>query len=308
MKYNLKDKIVEGKYSSIYLAKDEENKIVCLKKIISNSKYFDNELDSLIKLNHINCINMLDFHINDDYNYFVLEYCECGTLFQYRDFNRNFLDQIIDGLNYIHSLGIIHRDIKPENILVKNGIPKISDFGFAIKANYISTKILGTLYYISPEIYSNKYYNYKTDIWALGCTFYYVITGNTLFNGDNKKDIIRRIVKHDFRLDVPDEYLNLLSNMLKRNINLRCISYDFQNNTTVNKSHKEVYIWVNNNQYNNIIKNKEYYVLELINVNDILVIQCDELIKIFAVKSSVEELYPFVGNFFNYKCYHVILE
>lgn len=311
MEYTIKEKIMEGKYSTIYLADSTELEVVCLKKISSTSKYFKHELDSLMKLKHDNAISMLDFYIFEDYNYFVLEYCNEGTLLDWKKsgnhYDINFFNKIISGLNYIHSLGIIHRDIKPENILVKNGIPKISDFGFAIKTDYAFTKIIGTVYYISPEVYSKKYYNYKTDIWALGCTLYYIITGRKLFDGDKKRKIIKDILKKNIIIDVPEEYKNLITGMLIRNINLRCISFE-EKQISCNKPHNEIYKIVNSFEYNFIINHKEFYLNCDIDVNDILVVEFSGIVKICTVKSVKQENCPYPCEYFGEICNQVKLE
>lgn len=89
---------------------------------------------------------------------------------------QNFFIQICFSIEYIHRRRIIHRDIKPSNIfLPKQDFVKLGDFGISkVLENSLDSAmtILGTPYYLSPELCKNKPYNFKTDIWSLGCLLY----------------------------------------------------------------------------------------------------------------------------------------
>lgn len=92
------------------------------------------------------------------------------------------LYQIMKGVNAIHSSNIIHRDLKCENIFlkkIKKGryICKIGDFGFAKVVEDTAKTNCGTILYMAPEILASKPYDQKTDIWALGVIFYYMLFG-----------------------------------------------------------------------------------------------------------------------------------
>lgn len=103
----------------------------------------------------------------------------------------------MSGLNFIHTSGVIHRDLKPINILIdKNQDAKIGDFGLSrnfynasrldFKLDYITQDVI-TLNYKSPEIMlGSDSYDFSVDIWSLGCIFYFIATGETLFNGDTE--------------------------------------------------------------------------------------------------------------------------
>jgi serine/threonine protein kinase/HPt (histidine-containing phosphotransfer) domain-containing protein len=103
----------------------------------------------------------------------------------------SFLYQISMGLMAAHSANIIHRDIKPANILLSNkGIVKITDFGLAkcmelSSAITHSGQILGTPYYLAPEQCEGKPSDARSDIYALGVTFYFMLTGKCPFQGEN---------------------------------------------------------------------------------------------------------------------------
>ena len=94
----------------------------------------------------------------------------------------NWFIQICLALKYIHSLKILHRDIKSSNIFLgSSNCLKLGDFGIAktLKGTLdAATTVVGTPYYISPEVYLNKPYTLKSDVWALGCILYELCTFN----------------------------------------------------------------------------------------------------------------------------------
>jgi serine/threonine protein kinase len=84
---------------------------------------------------------------------------------------------------------VIHRDIKPANILIKNGVAKITDFGFARIVDNVDDKVahtfLGSPLYMSPEILAKKEFSAKCDVWSLGMTFYEMLYGRTPWTAGN---------------------------------------------------------------------------------------------------------------------------
>ncbi|CEJ55653.1 hypothetical protein PMG11_01901 [Penicillium brasilianum] len=105
-------------------------------------------------------------------------------------FAQYFLYQIMRGLKYVHSAGVIHRDLKPSNILINENCDlKICDFGLARAQEMQMTGYVSTRYYRAPEIMLTwKRYNEKVDIWSTGCIFAEMMTGRPLFMGKNHID------------------------------------------------------------------------------------------------------------------------
>ncbi|XP_043943271.1 mitogen-activated protein kinase 12-like [Protopterus annectens] len=105
--------------------------------------------------------------------------------------------QILKGLKYIHSAGIIHRDLKPGNLAVNEDCElKILDFGLARHADTEMTGYVVTRWYRAPEVILNwMHYTQTVDIWSVGCIMAEMITGRTLFKGNDHLDQLTEIMK-----------------------------------------------------------------------------------------------------------------
>ncbi|CAI7613742.1 unnamed protein product [Penicillium glandicola] len=96
-----------------------------------------------------------------------------------------FTYQLLRGLKFIHSAGVIHRDLKPSNILIKENCDlKICDFGLAREQDHLMTGYVSTRYYRAPEIMLNwQRYSYAVDIWSTGCILAEMLVGKVLLLG-----------------------------------------------------------------------------------------------------------------------------
>ena len=234
--YILKDDIGEGNFGKVKIGIFKQTgeefavKILNKKKIkikMKNTVFKENEI--ITKFNHVNVIFVFDI-IEDKENYYiVMEYCKSGELFDYiverqhleEDEASIFFYQLINGVDYIHSLGVAHRDLKPENLLLtENKILKIIDFGLSHEFNgedFLKTKC-GSPSYAAPEIIKGLPYDgFKTDIWCCGIILYAMVCGYLPFEGENNKILFKSIV--ECNPEIPD-YLhedtqNLISAILK---------------------------------------------------------------------------------------------
>lgn len=145
----------------------------------------------------------------DDKNiYIIMELCD-KTLLSTMN-NKPFQEQqaleltfqIALGLKYLHSVDICHRDIKPENVLVKDGVLKIADFGFATASKALTTH-LGTKPYMAPEFFKADVdeYSPKIDVWALNTCLYYFLTAKFFFFSPNPIEMERQIMERPFFID-----------------------------------------------------------------------------------------------------------
>jgi len=135
--------------------------------------------------------------------YFEEELCDCALGDQNKPIESEaaawILFNICEGLKFAHAQKIIHRDLKPQNILLKNGVPKISDWGLSrlISVATTTTAMSFTPSYAAPEQIGNKVKDERTDIWQLGVILYELVTGELPFKGDSIIEIGMNIATKD---------------------------------------------------------------------------------------------------------------
>jgi len=185
-----------------------------------------NEIKILKHLSHPNIIRLIDVAIAKyapserlhgtiracpflyPWNFFmVCEYAEhslSGLIERGASFNQSeikcLFKQVLEGLAYLHSKGIMHRDIKCSNILVNSsGIAKLADFGISTQFTPISLqdgkKPVATLWYRAPELLKEENYTEAIDIWGMGCVLGELILGKAVFMGKNPKSQLEAIQK-----------------------------------------------------------------------------------------------------------------
>ena len=228
-KYNIENIIGEGGYSKILLGnyKNNKNYKVAI-KVLSKSKnkieniIWENEIFLILsKYNNNNIIKCIESFEDENYIILINEYIENGNLLDYRKkLNEGLLykitQELINGLNFLHSLRIIHRDIKPENILIKFNNPnnindfniKYIDFGLSKMLTYNEGyfNISGSFDYLSPEIINKKNQNFKCDIWSLGMTLYALKFGKFPFI--KLENFLNKIKEDEFKVNRNNYYNN----------------------------------------------------------------------------------------------------
>ena len=142
-----------------------------------------------------------------------MEFCQGGELFQYivdkgkltEDEAKPILDQILEGIKYIHKMGVVHRDIKPENILIdQNGNVKLSDFGLSkyvsLKSNLVKTPC-GSPCYASPECLSGLPYNgYISDMWSVGVLLYACVCGQLPWTKRSQAELFAQVKSGSYEI------------------------------------------------------------------------------------------------------------
>ncbi|KAK2946349.1 putative G2-specific protein kinase fin1 [Blattamonas nauphoetae] len=169
--------------------------------------------------------------------YIIMEYCDDGDLNGYfvqckkkciripEDQVLNWFAQITLGLDFIHKKKILHRDIKAGNIfLTTKNMCKLGDFGISrslANTRDMAHTLVGTPYYMSPELSQNRPYDYKSDIWALGCLLYEMCTFCHPFEAQNYQQLVQRIARGFYKpIPTPPYSKNLstlVDKMLKQN-------------------------------------------------------------------------------------------
>ena len=222
-RYEVLEKIGTGGMSDVYKAKDHKlNRLVAvkvLKQEFSENENFVSkfrvEAQSTAGLMHPNIVNVYDVGDEDGVNYIVMELVDGITLKKYIEKKSrlsvkeavSIAIQVAMGLEAAHNNNIIHRDIKPQNIMIsKEGKVKVTDFGIAKAAtsNTITSNVMGSVHYTSPEQARGGYSDAKSDIYSLGITLFEMLTGRVPFNGDTTVAIAIKHIQED--LPSPTEF------------------------------------------------------------------------------------------------------
>jgi serine/threonine protein kinase len=224
-------KIGQGGMGTVYKAKhDALDKLVCVKllspelaKDQRNIEFFLREARSAAKLEHPNIVHIYNFGQENGTYFIIMSYVE-GKSLQDLVTERGplpvqeaseILIGILDGLAHAHSKSVIHRDIKPANILIgTDGIPRIVDFGLARsiseeKQLTLAGEMVGTAYFMSPEQGLASPVDHRADLYAVGATFFYIMTGKYPFEGKTSVEVIHKHIGNPvpnivlYRPDVP---------------------------------------------------------------------------------------------------------
>nr|XP_028854308.1 serine/threonine-protein kinase Nek4 isoform X2 [Denticeps clupeoides] len=193
-------------------------------------KSAEQEAQLLSQLRHPNIVTYRESWEGDDCQlYIVMGFCEGGDLYHRLKQQKGELlperqvvewfVQIAMALQYLHEKRILHRDLKTQNIfLTKTNIIKVGDLGIARvlqNQNDMASTLIGTPYYMSPELFSNKPYNYKSDVWALGCCVYEMSTLKHAFNAKDMNSLVYRIIEGKLP-QMPSKYDPQLGELIKR--------------------------------------------------------------------------------------------
>jgi serine/threonine-protein kinase len=248
-RYKLLGHLGTGGMSSVYLAEHSLIRRQVAIKILPSSKAhdtmladrFSREVRATARLNHPNIVRAFDMGIHDALPYLVMEYVagsDLKALVKKKGplplaMAANFVAQVACGLQHAHTHGLIHRDIKPANLVVnEHGIVKILDLGLArlddaetaALTQAMPEKIMGTVDYLAPEQASDCHaVDHRADIYSLGCTFYFLLTGHPVFT---EGTLAQRIARHQSqrprdvradRADCPHALAEICMRMLAKN-------------------------------------------------------------------------------------------
>ena len=259
--FQIISKLGEGAYSTVFKVKRNiDQKIYALKKVkILNlsQKEKENALNEVrilasVKSNFVVSYKEAFFDEKDNTLCIVMEFADKGDLYQRivqhkksaiffeeSDIWRIFI-QLVKGLKSLHDLKILHRDMKSANVfLFKNGSAKLGDLNVSKVAKrglgYTQT---GTPYYASPEVWKDKPYDNKSDVWSLGCVLYEMITLKPPFRAQNMEGLFNKVCKGQFSR-IPekfsDDLYKIVQFLLQVNPNLRPSCEQILNHPIVQK-------------------------------------------------------------------------
>lgn len=233
--YQMMERIGKGGFGSVYRGLNCLNGMTVAVKRVDLRALSRNELDDVEMefklLEYLSHPNIVRYYANircGGYLHIILEYCENGALTSLLSkfggrppeaLIAHYISDVLTGLAYLHEQGVIHRDIKGANLLTdKAGSVKLTDFGISKKLSDIrqnsEDEILGTPYWMAPEIFKFQHQGAACDIWSLGCTIIEVITGNPPFHDMHWAAAIHRICS-DEDLPLPEGISDALADFLR---------------------------------------------------------------------------------------------
>lgn len=262
-RFEVLGKITEGGSTQIFLAKDHRsgNKVV-IKTLIpiladdsGNQEGFRRAASLLQSLNHRNIVRVIDSGTYSngsgaDQYYIVEEYLAGGSLQEMIDQNHErrlsvnttilLLIPVLDGLSYVHRMGMVHLDIKPGNILLdSSGTPKIVDFGISAELQNASRRpgrtgapFVGTPEYMSPEQATGWKVDSRSDLYSFGCTLYACLAGRPPFDDDTIFGLLYKHVSEPIpdlmkvNREVPLELARILNKLLAKKADDRYATAD----------------------------------------------------------------------------------
>ncbi|XP_014356019.1 cyclin-dependent kinase-like 1 isoform X4 [Papilio machaon] len=211
-RYEKLAKLGEGSYGLVYKCRDRETgALVAVKKFLENDddplirKIALREIRMLKNLKHPNLVNLLEVFRRKRKLHLVFEYCDHTVLHELDKYpagcpellSKQIIWQTLQGVAYCHRHNCIHRDVKPENILLTaDGVVKLCDFGFArmISPGESYTDYVATRWYRAPELLvGDTMYGPPVDVWAIGCVFAELVSGEALWPGKSDLDQLHLI-------------------------------------------------------------------------------------------------------------------
>ncbi|XP_028397871.1 serine/threonine-protein kinase PLK4-like [Dendronephthya gigantea] len=195
-------------------------------------KRVKNEVEIHCQLKHPSILELFSFFEDPNYVYLVVELCENGEVNRFmkktgKPFSesqvRKIMSQVVNGLLYLHSHGILHRDLTLANLLLtKDMSVKIGDFGLATQLQLPNEKhytMCGTPNFISPEVATRGPHGMESDVWSVGCMLYTLLVGKPPFETEAVKRTLNKVVLGDYSIpdNISPEARDLITKLLKKN-------------------------------------------------------------------------------------------
>ncbi|KAJ3293316.1 hypothetical protein HK104_004582 [Borealophlyctis nickersoniae] len=259
--YQLGNCIGRGQFGAVYKALNmETGRVVAMKRIPLADQGKEGiadlmtEVDLLKSLSHPNIVKYEGFIQNENYLHIILEFVEGGSLLSLmKTFGTlpeklavNYVEKMLEGLQYLHERGVVHCDLKCANILTtKDGDIKLSDFGVSKQLGGLDKNtqaVAGTPYWMAPEIIELEGPSTLSDIWSLGCTIIEMLTGKPPYIDLIPMTALFRIVEDDspeLPDDISEELVDFFGRCFQKDLSLRWSAQALLNHEWVRKLHKD---------------------------------------------------------------------
>lgn len=244
--YQIGKPLGEGGFGEVRYCRSKTTKEARAVKFIHKNRLSEddksmimNEVAVLGQMDHPNIVRLYEFYEEANVYCIVQEICTGGELFDQiiktgrfkENKARVLIKRLLSVINYCHQKGIVHRDLKPENILLEPdsdfGSMKVIDFGTACQYDKNGhrrlNEMLGTPYYIAPEVLSGRY-NEKCDIWSIGVITFMLLSGKAPFFGNDDEAIFQMVREGKFQFSQPSWKM---CSKDSRDFITRCLDKDF---------------------------------------------------------------------------------
>lgn len=255
--YHIVDKLGEGGMGAVYLVEhNTEDKKAALKVMLSKvavdsaqREKFKREIDVTRFLDHKNVVKLIDNGVAGSIFYFLLEYCDGGSVYDLMKKRSGVLSveeagqimlQAVEGLAYAHSKHVVHRDLKPQNILLSSAsggrwITKIADMGLAknfdqagLSGMTVTGSMAGTFVFMPREQVTDfKHFKPVSDVWSMGATCYNMLTGQYPRDRKPGQDPLDMVLQNEIipirrrKPSIPAPIAEVIDKSLQSNINSR---------------------------------------------------------------------------------------
>jgi pSer/pThr/pTyr-binding forkhead associated (FHA) protein len=241
--YRIEERLGRGAMGTVYKATQLSlGRTVALKvlaqDLVKDEKFcemFVKEARAAGSLNHPNIIQVYDVGDEGGQYFFSMEFAGKGSVLEELGNKKSIgmpravrvIKDACNALDYAERKGLVHRDIKPDNLMVtEDNTVKLGDLGLAMSTQELQAEqdgVFGTPHYIAPEQAMGKPIDHRADIYALGATFYRMLTGRTLFTGATVKEILKKQVREphppitEHVPDCPQAIARIIDRMLAKN-------------------------------------------------------------------------------------------
>jgi serine/threonine protein kinase len=227
--------IGRGAYSYVYHVRSHHSPIDLALKVVDKARVKEatqlsrlkNEIDLQMTLEHRHVVSLLHHFEDENHFFLVMEYCPGGSLHAFigkegrlsEEETRLLCGQLLQGLEYLHSLQIMHRDLKLANLFLSDDKTelRIGDFGLAVQlstAQDSHSTFCGTPNYMAPEIVNHLTYDARTDLFSFGCIVFACLTGSPPFESQKVEDTLKKVSKIEY--EIPEYCSGEAKDLIKR--------------------------------------------------------------------------------------------